>query len=93
MTLVGPLPMIKLRDSRGQIWQITMQDCRKRRARVYRGRIGDETVDMLLTVTTPAEYGGEDLVVPPFPSWKPDVVFDGVRDRWITWVDLQSQPL
>ena len=68
---------IKVKDSKGNVWEVEQADC-KSRSTCYFDYQGPNVYGEKLSVTTPAEHGGETLVVPPFHEWKEGIVFDGV---------------
>jgi hypothetical protein len=80
MKLVSAAPTlitIKVKDSKGNVWEVSQADCQSRRTR-YSDFQGPDIYENKLSVTTPAEHGGEVLVVPPVAEWKEGVVYNGV---------------
>lgn len=91
MKLVSAAPgthPIKIKDSKGNVWEVSQADCRTRRTR-YSDQQGPDIYENKLSATTPAENGGETLVVPPVAEWKKGVIYDGVLSHpggSICWV-------
>ena len=70
------LSRIRVRDRRGNVWEVTPADTQQRTIRYSNG--WGEFEEVRLSAQVPAEHGSEILVVPPVDEWQEGVVYDGV---------------